>query len=423
MKKKITKLLRKPLWGNWISKLERVLTLDYSPVILPWFKFQNGKETIDYIHRLALIIDKPSQPRKIIFFTVFWPIMAFVQATLSVHKYGSFIREQYSISYFVQWQQIIYLAITHNISSKSYYKFRLWNELNRKKVNLYIQHREIVVLLPWLNKSSDTKRFKDKTIFYEICLAHKIPTASIIAAFSKDNDIKWFCDKQEIPAQNIFIKNSELGEGIGAEKWKYCAEGEYWKRHGEKLNQTDFIKYFRLRSRKMSLIVQPCLQNHSKIEGFSNGSLCTLRIVTYRLPDQKPMPLISSWRMPVGNGEADNFAYGGIAAGVSVTGTLGLAVGKNFQQGTFSHHPDTQSPIEGEQLPFWEDMVNLALLAHERFENPCFIGWDIALTTEGPILIEGNTTWCVELLQMPHDKPLGETAFVDIFSTAVSQKM
>ena len=111
--------------------------------------------------------------------------------------------------------------------------------------------------------------------------------------------------------------------------------------------------------------------------------------------------------MPVGRGEADNFNAGGIAAGVSERSTLGVAVGKDVRAGLFTHHPDTQARIEGVDLPYWQQMVDLALLAHERLGGPCFVGWDIALTIDGPIVLEGNDKFGVDLAQMPQGQPLG----------------
>lgn len=405
-------------YKRWIAKIYRILNSDYCPVMLPYFKFKEGQENIDYIHQLALSVHARSK-KTIILFTFLWPIIAMIKTSLSVYRYSSFVQKQYHVSYQRQWKQIFYLAIRQNITPTSYYEFRLWNELNYNKANLYIQHHEITVILPWLNKNKDTSQFKDKATFYHNCLSYRLPTIPIIAGFKKGNQVEWFCDGEEFPPQDIFIKNSELWGGIGGEKWKYCSDGEFWERNGKQLNHADLVKYCLLSSTKRSVIVQPLLKNHPKIEPFTNGSVCTLRIVTYKLPQQSPMMLIATLRMPVGNGEVDNFAHGGIASAVSATGILSPAVEKKENFRIFSHHPDTQHPLEGEVLPFWEDMLNLALLAHECFSLPHFIGWDIAVTSDGPILIEGNTTWAVEVLQMPHNQPLGETAFVDIFSTAV----
>ncbi len=63
-------------------------------------------------------------------------------------------------------------------------------------------------------------------------------------------------------------------------------------------------------------------------------------------------------------------------------------------------------------------MVDLALLAHERLGEPCFVGWDVALTINGPILLEGNDKFGVDLAQMPSGQPLGETKYGEIFIAA-----
>ena len=124
--------------------------------------------------------------------------------------------------------------------------------------------------------------------------------------------------------------------------------------------------------------------------------------------------------MPVGAAPVDNLSAGGIAAGVSESGHLSSAIGLDVSLGTHSHHPSTKAPILDEQLPQWREMVELALLAHEKFREPYFIGWDIALTDEGPVVVEANSTWGFELVQMPQNQPLGETKFVEVFDAVLA---
>ncbi|MEO0361800.1 MAG: sugar-transfer associated ATP-grasp domain-containing protein, partial [Pseudomonadota bacterium] len=47
--------------------------------------------------------------------------------------------------------------------------------------------------------------------------------------------------------------------------------------------------------------------------------------------------------------------------------------------------------ITGTKLPFWEEAKALALDAHDRgFREYNLVGWDVAITPDGPMLIEGN---------------------------------
>ena len=47
-------------------------------------------------------------------------------------------------------------------------------------------------------------------------------------------------------------------------------------------------------------------------------------------------------------------------------------------------------PIEGFQLPVWTEACQLAREAARLFLPLRFVGWDIALTETGPVLVEAN---------------------------------
>jgi hypothetical protein len=118
--------------------------------------------------------------------------------------------------------------------------------------------------------------------------------------------------------------------------------------------------------------------------------------------------------MPVGSSVADNFAAGGLASAVSKAGRLGMGVRKDVLEAPVVCHPDTEARIEGETLAGWDEMVALALRAHERATEGTIVGWDVALTPDGPVLVEANLQWCGELVQMAHDLPLGEMGFAEV---------
>jgi hypothetical protein len=117
--------------------------------------------------------------------------------------------------------------------------------------------------------------------------------------------------------------------------------------------------------------------------------------------------------MPTGTAYVDNFAAGGIAAPVNLCDgkVSGPAVGKNVKLGIWRSHPDTRHPIEGVSVPAWEQTADLCVGAHRTIPRVAFIGWDVALSAEGPVLLEANPNWCVDLVQMPGCRPLGETVF------------
>jgi Sugar-transfer associated ATP-grasp len=109
---------------------------------------------------------------------------------------------------------------------------------------------------------------------------------------------------------------------------------------------------------------------------------------------------------------ADNFAVGGIACSVSLEGgVLGIGVFKSSvnRDRSVRTHPDSGAAIEGQSLPHWPAVKELAVAAHTAFPRMPSVGWDIAITDDGPVLLEGSGVWCVDLAQMSHRLPLGKT--------------
>jgi hypothetical protein len=80
-----------------------------------------------------------------------------------------------------------------------------------------------------------------------------------------------------------------------------------------------------------------------------------------------------------------------------------------------SRHPDTGSAISGEELPHWREILRLAIRAHNGFKEFAFLGWDIALSADGPVIVECNTNWGAWIAQVPARTFLGDTKFVDCF--------
>lgn len=54
-------------------------------------------------------------------------------------------------------------------------------------------------------------------------------------------------------------------------------------------------------------------------------------------------------------------------------------------------HPVTDLPFKGFQVPFWQETIEMMKKAVFLARNISNIGWDVAITDNGPLLIEANT--------------------------------
>ena len=74
-------------------------------------------------------------------------------------------------------------------------------------------------------------------------------------------------------------------------------------------------------------------------------------------------------------------------------------------------HPDTGAVIAGHTLPLWEEAVAVTLRAHDAEPVSPAIGWDVALTPEGPVLLEANFISGADIMPAPSGRPLGSTPY------------
>ena len=76
-------------------------------------------------------------------------------------------------------------------------------------------------------------------------------------------------------------------------------------------------------------------------------------------------------------------------------------------------HPDTGRSIVGRTLPDWDRCVRMCVRAHDRLVS-CPAGvWDVAVTPNGPVLLEGNVPFGVEVAQFATGVPLLSTPLCD----------
>lgn len=58
------------------------------------------------------------------------------------------------------------------------------------------------------------------------------------------------------------------------------------------------------------------------------------------------------------------------------------------------------------KIPFWEEVSEIVTKAHCLIPNLRYIGWDIAITDDGPVIIEANHDADHEMLEF-----IGEERF------------
>ena len=140
---------------------------------------------------------------------------------------------------------------------------------------------------------------------------------------------------------------------------------------------------------------------HPDMMKLSPSGLNTVRIITQE-ENGKIDFLAARLRISI-NSDVDNMAAGNAASPVDLTSgkVTGPAVFSDISKVSIIIHPVTNVIIQDFQIPYWNEIKSMVMESSLRMPENRSVGWDIAITSDGPLLIEGNHNWCKLLWQLP----------------------
>ncbi len=149
-------------------------------------------------------------------------------------------------------------------------------------------------------------------------------------------------------------------------------------------------------------LVEEFIEQHPNLMQLSGSGLNTIRIITQLDSENKVVILGARLRITV-NSHVDNMASGNIAAPINIeSGKVdGVAVYSDITKLPVTKHPVSGVTIPGFEIPFWKETLQMVEKAALHNTQNRSIGWDIAITQQGPGLLEGNHNWCKILWQLP----------------------
>ncbi len=154
-------------------------------------------------------------------------------------------------------------------------------------------------------------------------------------------------------------------------------------------------KFSSYRSSLGECAVEELVIQDERMARFHPQSVNTLRIVTY-CKDHEIHILQSSVRIGVGASVVDN---GCLSAGIDYeTGTIITRGRMAHVAGLYVFHPDTGIQILGNHIPEWDQVKDLINRLPYVVEEQPVVGWDLALSEKGWVVIEANTRPEVQIL-------------------------
>lgn len=342
-----------------------------------------------------------------------WNLNLFLQ----LRAFGTAVKNYSGLSFYQQWKRMAYLVFKVRVDSNTLRIYHLFEDDRWKKVHTYSFNRHTMVQNEFLGYpyQEELDCFRDKRKYYEFCKNNSINTAEVYAVIDEGKEVFSNPETGLIPSEDLFVKELKGSGGRGGMRFTF-SDGIFKNREGKEFKKGELENYLKdISNEGVPIIIQEVLQNHKEWRKFTNGSLATCRIVTGRSPHNQNeiIPFFAALRMPFGDSEVDNYSTGGIAAEVDIeTGIMSKAItpkpiGSVF---SFDAHPDTDEQITGEKVYKWDELVEVAKETHKNFKS-LSIGWDIALTTQGFYIVEGNSFWMSGSIEGTSGKSFYETSY------------
>ncbi|NLT26415.1 MAG: hypothetical protein GXX90_07175 [Microbacteriaceae bacterium] len=149
----------------------------------------------------------------------------------------------------------------------------------------------------------------------------------------------------------------------------------------------DLTAFRRERTRNRQFLLEEFLQQHPRMAELNPSSVNTMRIVTW-FDGSGAHILATALRIGAG-GDVDNFSGGGMYTMLS---REGVALCPAFDDSNATHgiHPLTGVPIVGFEVPLFAEALQAVREAAARIPEVPYVGWDVAIAPDRPVLIEGN---------------------------------
>ena len=284
-----------------------------------------------------------------------------------LNKLASEIGERNNKSASYVKRDMIKNFIRYGIGYTDYLKGDYIN-LTKEQKKTYVTTKSYYKLLKYLNNSNYLACMSDKIIFNKIFNNYLGRDWLDLRVTSLDEFKKFIKDKK-----TIFAKPPKDFGGHGIKKIE--------------LKDVKDIKklYEELKSDKLDLIEEEIIQ-HKEVAKLNPYAVNSFRIVTL-VKDGKAHILANALRINID----DAIAIGCSDAYMRLdeSGKICSRVVDDVAN-VYEYHPMAKIKFDTVKVPFVKESFEMALKAALEVPEVRYVGWDIAITPKGPVIMEGN---------------------------------
>ncbi|WP_168204249.1 sugar-transfer associated ATP-grasp domain-containing protein [Aliikangiella coralliicola] len=307
-------------------------------------------------------------------------------------KFRTTLYNNEKIPFYQQFAHLISLAILHTIPPHFYYQYQLYRVPEKHWLDFIYTHE----LPHWHHMMSPS--ISDKSLHlmsdkHDFSIEMKksgipvIDTKQVLAQGTKPGH------EQLFDQSSSFIKPINGSRKQGCYQLRYKIERNSYQLWGKNISalsdNNEILEQIKQDLIAHSLLLQPLLYNHPNLVMYSQcEDLITIRLIT-ELTNGEPQVLSAVLEVPAKNDFHNVDTY-------SIQKSTGkLKTTNHLQFNGRAHKERNLARLDNYQLPLWQEAKCTAISAHKIFRDIRAIGWDLAITTQGIKLLEGNINWGV----------------------------
>ena len=335
---------------------------------------------------------------------------------------GVWIR-QFHRSRLQQFGDLIFAASVNGLMPRDYYRCDIARFERKGSFFDVIPYQLYATPLQVLSRcrgTSHLKMVRNKSAFYEHCKATGLPVPNSFYTLTENQDAS---GTLRLPPSDDFIIKPAIGsQGKGIAIWRHCPAARSWESSGRSRDAKALVSELSALAAATpgGLILQEVLINNAAIEPFAPFALSTFRTVTIMNENGDPEVVVSQFRTATKQGSAvDNFHAGGCLFHVDLANGV---FGKG-EQGDYSarpvsweRHPANGSRVSGAPVPQLAEICALAKRAHSTLPELLCVGWDIANTSRGLVIVEANVPPGLQPSQQVQMRGFATTRFMQLLS-------
>lgn len=367
-------------------------------------------------HRLMLRAFFPSLQRP-----VFWLInlclyvrwilySSWVNSYKTVCKYGSRLKSVSGIGLLNQFVDVQILAIAHTVPPMSYYRFRLYERRKNTDIFNYVFDHEIPAF-HLMRDGAPTKaaRLARRTLSDKFKWGRLLRECGVEAACgellsrgSKDSCVHHLIDKISTStsfSDDYFFKPRMGSRSRGAFRVHRSAsrELEITLLSGKSFSGSNAREFISQQTREQDYLVQPRYKNHPELNRLlvSGDETVTVRVIS-QIENDTFSIYCCYVEVPIAQ---DGYK---VYCPLQIHSQTGVILRDSLDRVLYEESgcaPVLEHIACDMEIPEWEACKAAVKNAHGSFLSIYAIAWDLVITPEGPVILEGNSNWRIDLPQ------------------------